>query len=133
MKTYPFEFEGQTYRLKKLDQEVKEEVLDFIVAGRLRQLGRLLKKKLLSPAEYLEAKQGAAVKWGSEAWVMEIADEENAKHFLKHLVIEEVDDDTLGAMVAAQREEGSALGQAIKDNVEDSQVPKARTPRPSMD
>lgn len=127
MKQFPFAFGGKEYHLRKLDQDAKEDLLDRVTAGRLKQAQRMLKKGYLAPAEFLDAKQAAYVKWGSEAFVSELCDEANAAAFLRAIVAEPLDDATVAALVVEQREPDSALAVAIKLMAEDDD-PKAKTP-----
>lgn len=127
MKSFPFVFDGKEYHLKKLTQEAKEDLLDRVTAGRLRQAQRMLKKDLITPAEFLDAKQAAYVKWGTEAFVYELIDDANAAAFVRALVVEPLDDATVKALVAEQRNADSDMAVAIGRMAEDDN-PKAQTP-----
>lgn len=126
-KTFPFEFEGRELHLRKLNQDAKEDLLDRVTAGRLKQAQRMQKKGYLTPAEFVDAKQAAYVKWGTEAFVMELTDEANAKAFVRAILVEDLDDATVGRLVVEQRDPDSDIAAAIKRMQEDDD-PKAKTP-----
>lgn len=127
MKSFPFVFRDRELHLKKLDQDAKEDLLDRVCAGRLKQVERMHKKGYLAPGEYLQAKQAAIVKWGTEAFVIELADDANAAAFVRALLVEPADDATVAALVAEQRNDKSDLAAAILRMWEDDN-PKATAP-----
>lgn len=128
MKRFGFEFEGKAYHLRKLDQETKEEILDFMTAARMSQLDRLARKGYRTPVEVEADRQSAYIKWGSKGFLNDLHDEENAKKFLRALLVEEIDDATLFRMVEAQKNEDAELMGALRRMAEDAD-PKAM-PRP---
>jgi len=127
MKKFPFEFEGRELHLRKLDLDTKNDLLDRIIAGRLKQAQRMFKKGYLSAVEYIDAKEGAYVKWGTESFVKEFADDENAKAFVRAILIEDVDDATCLRLVKEQRNKESEMALAI-DRMREDDDPKAQTP-----
>jgi len=131
VKRFGFEFEGKTWHLVKLDQDKKDDVCDFMTAGRFRTCDRIARKGYRKPAEVEQDRQVAFVKWGSKAFLSDLHDEENAKKFLRALLEEEMDDATLTRLVISQKDEDSDLRLALARMAEDAD-PKAQTPPPSV-
>jgi hypothetical protein len=127
VKSFPFSFGGREYHLKKLDQDAKDDLLDRLTAGRLKQADRMFRKKLLTPAEYLSAKQGAYVKWGTEAFASELSDPANATAFIRSCLAETVDDAIVLAMASEASNPESDMALAVERMREDDD-PKATTP-----
>ena len=136
MKKFPFTFEGRELNLRKLDQDAKEDLLDRMVAGRLKQAHRMSKKGYLTPELFLDAKQGAYIKWGTEAFVTELVEEANAKAFIRALLVENAEvlkmsvadfDDLISRLVIEQRSLDSDFANAVTRMREDDD-PKATTP-----
>lgn len=131
MKRFPFTFRGREWHFHKLDQDAKDDLLDRLTAGRLKQADRMFRKKLLTPAEYLSAKQGAYVKWGTEAFATELNDPVNAMAFIRACLIEQADDETVLAMATEAGSRESDLSLAVERMREDDD-PKAMTPPESV-
>lgn len=127
MKKFPFTALGREFHLRKLDQDAKDDLLDRITAGRLKRADRMFKKGFRTAAEYLSDKQAAYVQWGTEAFVNELIDDTNAGAFVRAIVAEPLDDATVAALVAEQRNPDSDLATAITRMSEDDD-PKAPTP-----
>lgn len=130
MKQFAFEFEGKEYHLRKLTQDIKDEVTDFMTAGRLRQIDRMAKKGLRTATEAELDRQVAFVKWGSKGYLNDLLDEENGKKFLRCIIVEPVDDATLMRLAVEQTDEDSEIHNAMRRMMEDAD-PKAQTPPPS--
>lgn len=131
MKSFPFQFEGKEYHLRKLTQEAKEALTDRLTAGRIKQVQRMYRAGLLDAAEFVDAKQAAFVKFGTEAFVAELVDPENRKAFIRAILVESVDDATIARLVLEERKPESDMRSAIDRMAEDDD-PKAPTPPVSV-
>lgn len=122
---FPFTVDGAEYHLRKPDLAMKEDILDRLAAARLAQVDRMYRKKLLDDAAYLSAKQGALVKWGSEAMVADLADPDMQRMFVRACLVEQVDDATVARIMQAPE-----LAAAMK-RMKDADDPKGRTGGPT--
>ncbi len=122
MQSYPFDFEGKEYELKRLTREVKNYITDRMTAERLSGLTRLLAEKLISEKDYVLAKANAIVRWNSPEFANDIVTEEYAIMFIRQLLkdSDKIDDETLNRMA-----ETDSFQAAMKLCHEDSE-PKKR-------